>query len=126
MLNLPPHLKSSTPPDQRPEPLSEIEMQNKVQALISYALMSFGLLTGLFWFVGGFWAMFKRRDAEGGRFYSHFNNAVGVFWGGLLWMLAGLIFSATFFGFIIWMIGFLWILYRLVKGFALITSDRPY
>lgn len=124
--------KSSIEPDSQSsltvdnQPLTETDTHSKVQALISYSLMSIGLFTGLFWIIGGIWAIFKRADAVNSRYHSHFNNAVKVFWYGLIWSLIGLMLSQVLVGYLILAFIYIWAMYRLVKGFALITSDKPF
>ena len=107
-------------------PLTGQEIQDKTQALISYVLLILGSFTGIFWFIGGVWAFFKRNDARQGRFYGHFSNILSVFIYGLIWSILGLILSVVIVGYFILAASFIWVIYRVVKGIALLTSDKPY
>lgn len=106
--------------------LSEQEVRDKAQVLISYSLMAIGLLTGLMWLVGGLWAWFKRSDAKGGRFYSHFNNALTTMWIGIIGSFLTVLFIQFLFGFLIFSVTLIWVLFRLVRGLAKVTSDKAY
>ena len=123
-----------TDPIQKNEPktspvtdyLSEQEVRDKAQILISYSLMAIGLFTGLMWLVGGLWAWFKRSDCSGGRFYSHFNNAITTMWIGIFGSILTILFIQFLVGFLIFSITLIWVLFRLIRGFAKATSDKSY
>ena len=57
-------------------PLSSQDDEAKTHALIAYALMLTGLVTVVFWLVGGIWAMVKKSDIEGSRFSDHYDNLI--------------------------------------------------
>ena len=106
--------------------LSEQEVRDKVQVLICYSLMAIGLFTGLMWLVGGLWAWFKREDASAGRFYSHFDNAIWTMWIGIIGFTLTVLFIQFIFGFLIFSLTLIWVLVRLIRGFAKVTSDKAY
>jgi|TARA_R110001599_G_scaffold63592_1_gene177112 uncharacterized membrane protein len=107
-------------------PLSTQDDEAKTHALIAYALMLTGLLTVVFWLVGGIWAMVKKSDTEGSRFADHYNNLISTFWWAIFWAVLGGILSLFFIGYIMLGILWLWALYRLIKGLAKLTSNRAY
>tara|TARA_R110001592_G_scaffold67059_1_gene205835 strand:- start:9811 stop:10164 length:354 start_codon:yes stop_codon:yes gene_type:complete len=107
-------------------PLSSQDDEAKTHALIAYALMLTGLVTVVFWLVGGIWAMVKKSDIEGSRFSDHYDNLISTFWWGIFWAVVGGILSLLVVGYFMLGILWLWALYRLIKGLAKLTSNRPY
>jgi uncharacterized membrane protein len=107
-------------------PLSSQDDEAKTHALIAYALMLAGLLTVVFWFFGGIWAIVKKSDTEGSRFSDHYNNLISTFWWGIFWAIVGGLLSLIFVGYIILGILWFWAVYRLIKGLAKLTSNRAY
>jgi uncharacterized membrane protein len=110
----------------RNTPLSSQDDEAKTHALIAYALMLAGLLTLVFWFFGGIWAIVKKSDTKGSRFSDHYNNLISTFWCGIFWAIVGGLLSLIFVGYIILGILWFWAVYRLIKGLAKLTSNRPY
>lgn len=98
----------------------------KTNALIAYALMALGLFTGILWIAGAIWAMVKKDDAKDSIFADHYNNITSLFWWGMLWTVIGIILSFIGVGLIVIFVVWIWCVYRLVKGFAAITSNKPY
>lgn len=98
----------------------------KTAALVSYLCLVAGYFTGLFWLIGGIWAIVKRGDCEGTRYTGHLNNAISVFWWGAGLCVIGVVTVHIIIGFFILLFTFIWSVYRLVKGLALLTSNKPY
>lgn len=98
----------------------------KTHALIAYFLMVLGLFTAIPIFIGAIWAMVKKSDARGTIFHSHYVNATRTFWWSLFWMVLGCIFLAAGVGVLMLGIAWVWVLYRLIRGLATITSDEAY
>ncbi|MFV1872333.1 MAG: DUF4870 family protein [Oleiphilus sp.] len=107
-------------------PLSPDDDDAKTHALIAYALMFTGLFTVVFWFVGGIWAMVKKSDVELSRFADHFDNLISTFCWGIFWAILGGLLSLLGIGYIMLGILWVWAIYRLTKGVAKITSNKPY
>ena len=63
----------------------------KTNTLIAYGLMVAGLFTGIFWFIGAFWAMVKSSEARGTLFEDHYTNISKIFWWGLFFTIIGFI-----------------------------------
>ncbi len=98
----------------------------KNNALAAYALMVLGMFTGIFWFIGAIWAMVKKDDALNTPYYDHYSNIITTFWWGLIWTVIGMITWMLVVGVFICGIVWIWVIYRIIKGLAKITSDKPY
>jgi uncharacterized membrane protein len=109
-----------------PPALSPQDDEAKTHALIAYGLMLVGLFTGVFWLVGGIWAMVKKSDVSGSRFDDHFTNLITVFWWGIFWIILGGLLSLIFIGYVMLFVLYVWVLYRLIKGLAKLTSNRAF
>ena len=98
----------------------------KTNALIAYGMMLVGLFTGVFWIVGAIWAMIKKGEAQDSKYLDHYQNIISTFWWSLgLYIVA---FITFFFG-IGWFIAMgvaIWSIFRIVKGLARITSNKPF
>ncbi len=71
----------------------------------------------------------KRPDVRGTFLESHFRWQIRTFWFALLWSLVAVAFFITFvgipFAWIIAVVVGLWILYRIVRGWLALVSERP-
>lgn len=108
------------------ESLSMADDAAKTSALIGYVLMLLGSLTGICWFIGFFWALFKKEEAVGTLFEDHFQNIIRVFWWTLLWGVIGVISAIFLVGYLVLFIVWIWSTYRLVKGLARLSSNKAY
>ncbi|MBE1301865.1 MAG: hypothetical protein GJ680_18420 [Alteromonadaceae bacterium] len=106
--------------------LSKTESDAKLHALISYGMMALGIFTGIFWFVGAFWAMVKKGDAENTIFHSHYKNLIKTFWVCFALAVVGFITSVFIIGYFILVGSLLFAIYRLIKGFSLILLNKAY
>lgn len=106
--------------------LSSKEDAAKTNALIAYCLMIAGLFTGIFWIIGAVWAMVKRPDASATRFEDHYSNIVKTFWWGLGLSILGALFAVVLIGYLLLIGVWIWSIYRIVKGLAQLTSNRPF
>jgi len=106
--------------------LSSQDDAAKTNALIAYALMGIGLFTGIFWIIGAIWAMVKKGDAVGTLFEDHYSNIINIFWWGLGLSIIGFILLFFVVGYFVLLAVWFWSIYRLIKGFAKITSNKPY
>ncbi|WP_430462963.1 DUF4870 family protein [Thalassolituus sp. LLYu03] len=107
-------------------PLTPQDDAAKTSALVAYLCLVAGYFTGLFWLVGGIWAMVKRSDAEDSRYVGHFNNIISVFWWGAGLCILGVILAPFIIGYFILLGVLVWSVYRLIKGLALLTSNKPF
>ena len=68
----------------------------------------------------------KRDDARGTVYESHFNWQIRTFWWGLLWSVVGTVLLLAFLlGLIVLGVVYVWLIYRVVKGFLKLTEGRP-
>ena len=98
----------------------------KTNALIAYGLMAIGLFTGVCWIIGAIWAMVKKEEAVGTIFEDHYTNIIKIFWWGLGISIIGFILMFVVIGYFVLLAVWVWSIYKLVKGFAKITSNKPY
>ncbi|NNC99110.1 MAG: hypothetical protein HKN85_02905 [Gammaproteobacteria bacterium] len=98
----------------------------KTHALVAYILLAIGLFTAIPMLFGGIWAMIKRSDATGTVYHSHYTNAIRTFWWALAWTIVGVILIFALIGYLVLCAVWIWVLYRLVNGFAKILADEPY
>ncbi len=77
--------------------------------------------------IGAGIAYFKRGEARGTAFESHFANAIDVFWVALvIGVVAFVLWPLFFLGALIHAALFVWILYRSIKGLIRAIEWRPY
>lgn len=98
----------------------------KTNAIIAYGLMIFGLFTGIFWIIGAIWAMIKKDEARGTIFEDHYSNIIKTFWWGLGLSIIGFILIFVIVGYFLLFAVWIWSIYRIIKGFAKITSNKAY
>ena len=98
----------------------------KTHALIAYGLMLAGILTGILWLVGAIWAMLKKGDAVGTRFEDHYSNIISTFWWSLLFTIIGVVLTFFVIGYFVLLGVWIWSIYKVIKGLARITSNKPY
>lgn len=71
----------------------------------------------------------KRSDVRGTFLDSHFRWQIRTFWFALLWVVIALLLTITIIlapaAWIIVVIAGLWVLYRIVRGWLALVSDRP-
>ena len=106
--------------------LSAEDEAAKTSALIGYGLMILGMFTGVFWLIGDIWAMVKKSDAEGSLFEDHYNNIISTFWWVFGLTIVGLMLSVVIAGYFILLGLWIWSIYRIIKGLARLTSNKPY
>ncbi|HET9220556.1 MAG TPA: hypothetical protein VFR18_26495 [Terriglobia bacterium] len=127
--------------------MSTIESQNTSMpapsvvtvAHIVYALHAFAILTGIVGaatVIGSFVASIpslaavilnyvKRSDARGTWVYSHYRWQIHTFWWALLWGIIGVLSLIVFIGVAILGALTLWLIYRIVRGWLRLRSQRP-
>lgn len=105
-----------------PEHLSGL----KTVALAVYVLQALSFFWGLPALVALIINYVKRDDARGTVYESHFSWQIGTFWWGLLWTVLGIVLMLAFgLGLIILGVAYVWLIYRVVKGFLKLTEGRP-
>ena len=112
-------------------------------AHVIYALHAFSALTGLVSaafvvtaFLTGWPSIIaviinyvKRSEVRGTWLDSHFSWQIRTFWFALLWVIVGAILWVTVVGIpfavATWAITGVWVLYRIIRGWLALASDRP-
>lgn len=116
--------KEQSKQETQTQPLAQ--NQAKLHALIAYAGLSLGLIFGLPWLFGGIWAIIKKADAKESKYISHYTNIIKTFWWSLGLSILGLILTTVIIGYFILLCVWVWSIYRVLKGLANITADKPY
>jgi uncharacterized membrane protein len=109
---------------------------------VIYALHAFSALTGLASsalivtaFLSGWPSIIavilnyvKRSDVRGTWLDSHFSWQIRTFWFALLWLAVGGILFVTVIGIpfaiVVWLITGVWVLYRIIRGWLALLSQR--
>jgi len=108
-------------------------------AHVIYGLHAFSLVTGIVGaatVVGAFltgWPSIiavilnyvKRSEARGTWLESHFRWQIRTFWFGLLWAVVGGILTLVFVGFAVLFVAWIWMIYRIVKGWLNLAEGKP-
>jgi uncharacterized membrane protein len=95
-------------------------------AMAVYVLQALSFLWGLTAIVGIVINYVKREDAIGTIYESHFNWQIRTFWFGLLWGFVGFVLVlALGLGFLILFAAWIWMIYRVVKGWLKLTEGKP-
>ena len=95
---------------------------------VAYALYALGFLTSGFLAVATIAAVVllyvKRQDTVGTYYASHFDWLLRTFWWALLWLAISAIFALIYIGWIGVIATFVWVLYRLIKGWLALCDGR--
>ncbi|MGR5095515.1 DUF4870 family protein [Vibrio maritimus] len=108
------------------QPLSEVEKSAKTHAIIAYALMLLGFVTGISFLVGGIWGIVKKSDAKDTRFADHYDNITKTFFVSIGLSILGAITAVFVVGYIIILAAAIYTLWKVISGLAKITSDKGY
>ncbi len=90
-----------------------------------YILYALSYFTGITAIVGIVINYVKREEAAGTWLESHFRWQIRTFWFGLLWAVIGAITVFVAVGFAILFANFVWIIYRIVKGWLNLNDNKP-
>ncbi len=94
--------------------------------LVVYVLQALSFFWGLPAIVAIVIDYIKRGDARGTVYETHIEWQIRTFWWGLLWTVLGIASMALFgLGFIVLAVAYVWMIYRVVKGFLKLTEGRP-
>jgi uncharacterized membrane protein len=100
-----------------------------VLGIISTALIVTAFLTGWPSIIAVILNYVKRSDVRGTWLDSHFSWQIRTFWYALLWLVLGAILFITLVGipiaYVIWVVTGLWVLYRIIRGWLALSSQRP-
>ena len=98
----------------------------KTVAMAVYILQALSFFWGLPAIVAIVIDYVKRDDARGTVYESHIEWQISTFWWGLLWTLLGMASMWVFgLGMIVLAVAYIWMIYRVVKGFLKLTESKP-
>lgn len=96
-------------------------------AIAVYILIALSYFIPFSGLIGVIIAYVKRSDAEGTWVHGHFTWLINTFWIALGIGIAGALTLAVVFGWLLLTAGFIWTLYRLIKGALRLNEARsPY
>jgi uncharacterized membrane protein len=97
--------------------------------LVSTALIVTAFLTGWPSIIAVILNYVKRSDVRGTWLDTHFSWQIRTFWFALLWALIGAVLFVTVIGipfaYVVWLVTGLWVLYRIIRGWLALSSQRP-
>jgi uncharacterized membrane protein len=100
-----------------------------VLGIVSTALIVTAFLTGWPSIIAVILNYVKRSDVRGTWLDSHFSWQIRTFWYALAWLVLGAILFVTLVGipiaYVIWVVTGLWVLYRIIRGWLALSSQRP-
>jgi len=67
----------------------------------------------------------RKNEVAGTWLESHFRWQIRTFWFGLLWIVIGGILALVFVGFAVLFVAWIWMIYRIVKGWLNLTENKP-
>jgi len=94
-------------------------------AMVVYALQALSFLWGVTAIIGIVINYVKREDARGTLYESHFEWQIRTFWWGLLWGVVGVILMFVLVGFFVLFATWVWVIYRVVKGWLKLNEGKP-
>ena len=93
--------------------------------MVVYALQALSFFWGVPAIVGIVINYVKREDARGTVYESHFDWQIRTFWWGLVWAVVGLLLAIVMVGFVVMFVAWIWMIYRVVKGWLKLTEGQP-
>ena len=94
--------------------------------MVVYALQALSFLWGVTSIIGLVINYVKREDAAGTVYESHFDWQIRSFWWGLVWTVIGAVLVFAFgLGFIVLFAAWVWMIYRVIKGWLKLTEGKP-
>ena len=90
-----------------------------------YVLQAVGMIFGITWIAAVIVNYVKLDQARGTWLESHFRWQMRSFWFGLLWHVIGVMTVWIFVGFAILTAAYIWLIYRVVKGWVYLNDKKP-
>src|SRR5688572_15889854 len=94
-------------------------------AQLVYVLQAIGFFVGLTWLVAVIVNYVKQDQARGTWVESHFRWQIRTFWFGLMWSVIGVLTSFILVGFAVLGVAYIWMIYRVVKGWLNFNDKKP-
>lgn len=110
-----------------PAPTGPVIDENALARLatIVYVLQAASFFFGLTLFAAVIVNYVRRDDARGTWVESHFRWQIRTFWFTLLWLFVGGLTALFLVGWVILGAAALWLIYRIAKGWLLLSEQRP-
>lgn len=110
-----------------PAPTGTVIDENALARLatVVYALQAASFFFGLTLFAAVIVNYVRRDDARGTWVESHFRWQIRTFWFTLLWLFVGGLTALFLIGWVILGAVALWLIYRIAKGWLLLSERRP-
>jgi uncharacterized membrane protein len=100
-----------------------------VMGLLTPAMIVTAFITGWPSIIAVILNYVKRSEVRGTWLDSHFSWQIRTFWFAVLWLAVGAILFATMLGIpiavVVWFATGIWVLYRIIRGWLALTSQRP-
>jgi len=97
--------------------------------LVSAALVVTAFLTGWPSIIAVILNYVKRSEVRGTWLDSHYSWQIRTFWYALLWVVIAAILFVTVIGipfaYAIWVVTGIWVLYRIIRGWLALVSEKP-
>lgn len=104
---------------------TQTDLQPLINAtILVYALQAAGFFVGVTFIAAVIVNYVKREDVQGTWLESHFRWQIRTFWYGLLWSVIGAITFPILIGMFILAANFIWILYRIIKGWLRLNDKK--
>lgn len=97
---------------------------NKGIANLVYLLQAVAVFTALPFLIAVIINYVKRGDVKGTLAESHFRWQIKTFWFSLLWGIIGAILVFVLVGYVILLINYLWVIYRILKGWLRLNDNQ--
>ena len=94
-------------------------------AHIVYLLQAIGFFVGITYIAGVILNHIKNRDITDDVVKSHFRWQIRTFWFSLLWSVIGIVLSLVLIGYILLLVNFVWVLYRVIRGWLRLRDSQP-
>ncbi|MCP4407079.1 MAG: hypothetical protein GY807_04835 [Gammaproteobacteria bacterium] len=92
---------------------------------IVYVLQTVSLFTGIPMFVAVIVNYVTRGRVSGTWLDTHYSWQIRTFWYSLVWTVLGALTMILLIGYLILGIAYLWLIYRIVRGWLNLASNRP-
>jgi uncharacterized membrane protein len=93
--------------------------------LVVYILHALAIFNGLTAIIGVIISHLKVNEVSGDFARSHHRWLIRTFWWGLLWVLIATVLMVVGIGFLIYLVVWIWWIYRVVRGIINFSEHRP-
>ena len=107
-------------------PMTDAQLKSaKNVTTVIYALYAASFFLGITAIVAIIMNYVKKDDVLGSFLETHFRWQIRSFWYGLLWLVLGAVTLFIGIGFIVMGVTYIWLIYRIVKGWLRLNDNRP-